>query len=126
VTGVQTCALPICGLIANGISLTGSSTTVTTTTDTVIDTFPKSITRGVKYIIQGQNAAATSAYTLEILCAHNNTTAFYTRFAELKNDFEVVITPRINNANVELVATCSSASGANGHVFNIIKLGTSS
>jgi hypothetical protein len=125
VTGVANIALlDVSGLQANGISLTGTAASVTTSSPTVIDSFPRSVTRGLKYIIQGNNSDASSAFTLEILCAHNNTTAFFTRFAELKNNFEAVLVPQINGANVDLVATCPSASVSNTHVLNIIKLGT--
>jgi hypothetical protein len=117
-------ALEVGGLVANGVAMVGTSAAVSANTITTIDSFDKSVSRGLKYIIQGNNADTTSAYTVEIMCAHNNTTAFYTRYAEVKNNFNVTIEPIVSANNVLLRVTCPSASVSNTHHFNIMRLET--
>ena len=100
-----------------------ANATVGVGTATTIDHFPKTNSKGFKYIIQGNNADSDSVFTLELMCGHNNTNIFFTRYGELSNDFNAVITPSINNANVELSVVCS-ASGSNTHSFNIVRIET--
>jgi len=116
--------LDVSGLSANGVALVGTSAAVATNVITAVDSFNKTISRGLKYIIQGNNDDVTSAYTVEIMCAHNNTTSFYTRFAEIKNNFDVTIDSVIVGNDVVLRVTCPSASVSNTHYFNIIRLET--
>jgi hypothetical protein len=101
-----------------------ANATVGVGTATTIDHFPKTNSKGFKYIIQGNNADSDSVFTLELMCGHNNTNIFFTRYGELTNDFNAVITPSINNANVELSVVCSGASGSNTHSFNIVRIET--
>jgi hypothetical protein len=101
-----------------------ANATVGVGTATTIDHFPKTNSKGFKYIIQGNNADSDSVFTLELMCGHNNTNIFFTRYGELSNDFNAVITPSINNANVELSVVCSGASGSNTHSFNIVRIET--
>jgi acyl-homoserine lactone acylase PvdQ len=117
-------ALEVGGLVANGVAMVGTSAAVATNAITTIDSFDKTVSRGLKYIIQGNNADAASAYTVEIMCAHNNTTAYYTRYAEVKNNFDVTIEPIVSGADVLLRVTCPSASVSNTHFFNIMRLET--
>lgn len=115
-------SLDVGGLTANGVAMTGVSASVSNTAPEVIDSFAKTITKGFKYIIQGDNGDAASAFSIEIMCAHNDTNLYYTRYAEVSNNFNVTLVPSINGANVELTATCGSASGANVHNFSIMKI----
>jgi hypothetical protein len=101
-----------------------ANATVGVGTATTIDHFPKTNSKGFKYIIQGNNADSDSVFTLELMCGHNNTNIFFTRYGELSNDFNAVITPSINNANVELSVVCSGATGSNTHSFNIVRIET--
>jgi len=101
-----------------------ANATVGVGTATIIDQFPKTSSKGFKYIIQGNNAVDDSVFTLELMCGHNNTNIFFTRYGELSNDFNAVITPSINNANVELSVVCSGATGSNTHSFNIVRIET--
>jgi hypothetical protein len=101
-----------------------ANATVGVGTATTIDHFPKTNSKGFKYIIQGNNAEDDSVFTLELMCGHNNTNIFFTRYGELTNDFNAVITPSINNANVELSVVCSGATGSNTHSFNIVRIET--
>ena len=101
-----------------------ANATVESTDSTIIDQFPKTNSKGFKYIIHGNNTTATSVFTLELMCGHDNdTNIFFTRYGELTNDFNAVITPSINNANVELSVVCS-ATGTNTHSFNIVRIET--
>ena len=117
-------SLEVSGLVSNGAAFIGSEGTVNSSTPTTIDTFAKTETRGFKYIIQGDNDDTTSAYCVEIMCAHNDTSVYYTRYAEVNNNFTVTLVPTVNGANIDLVATCSSANTTNVHSFNIVKIET--
>ena len=102
-----------------------ANATVESTDSTIIDQFPKTNSKGFKYIIHGNNTTiAASVFTLELMCGHNDTNIFFTRYGELTNDFSAVITPSINNANVELSVVCSGATGSNTHSFNIVRIET--
>lgn len=115
--------LSVSSLIANGAALTGTEGQVDSSSDTIIDTFDISKTKGFKYIIQGEaSGAAASIYAVEIMCAHNGTTIFFTRYGEVSNNYDVTLTPRINGSDVELVANCPDASVANVHTFNMVKI----
>ena len=98
-----------------------ANATVGVGTATTIDHFPKTNSKGFKYIIQGNNAEDDSVFTLELMCGHNNTNIFFTRYGELTNDFSAVITPSIDGANVVLSAACSTAAA---HSFNIVRIET--
>lgn len=111
-------------LVTNSAAIIGTNETVNSTADTVIDTFVKTDSKGFKYIIHGDNDDATSAYAIEINCSHNGTDVFFTRFGEVSNNFDAVLTPEVNGANIDLVANCSSASGSNVHSFNIVRIET--
>lgn len=125
VTGTADFANLVVGsLITNTAAIVGTNETVNSTSDTVIDTFAKTDSKGFKYIIHGDNDDATSAYAIEINCSHNGTDVFFTRFGEVSNNFDAVLTPEVNGANIDLVANCSSASGSNVHSFNIVRIET--
>lgn len=125
VSGVaQFANLEVQNLTTNSVGLVGSEGVVDSTVPTQIDTFDKTVSKGFKYIIHGSNDDGSSAYAIEINCSHNGTDVFFTRFGEVSNSFDCVMVPQINGPNVELVATCSSASTANVHFFNILKIET--
>ena len=125
VTGVASFAnLEVQSLTTNSAALVGTGDVVTSTTPTKIDEFDKEVSKGFKYIIHGENDDATSAYAIEINCSHNGTDVFFTRFGEVSNNFDAVLVPQINGGNVELIATCSSASVSNAHSFNMVRIET--
>ena len=125
VSGVASFAnLEVQSLTTNSAGLVGTGGSVTTTSPTVIDQFDKSVSRGFKYVIHGENNDATSAYAIEINCSHNDTDVFFTRFGEVSNNFDAVIVPQVNGGNIELIATCSSASVSNTHSFNMVRIET--
>ena len=114
---VRDITFPDGGMFTANASTTSSSTFV-------IDQFDKTTSKGFKYIIHGVNSDASSVFTLELMCGHNDTDIFFTRYGELTNNFDAVITPSISGANVVLSATCDSATGANTHSFNIVRIET--
>ena len=118
-------SLEVAGLTANGVALIGNETSVTVSTPTVIDTFSKSQSKGFKYIIHGVNSGdSTSVFTLELMCGHNDTEIFFTRYGELTNNFEATLVPQIQGSAVQLLATCPSADANNVHTFNILRIET--
>ena len=117
-------ALEVSSLVTNTAAIIGTSGVVDSTDPTKIDEFTASDSKGFKYIIHGENDDTTSAFALEINCSHNGTTVFFTRFGEVSNNFDCSLEPKIVGANVQLVATCSSASVSNTHAFNIVRIET--
>ena len=118
-------SLVVTNLTTNKAGIIGVNSDVSSNADTVIDSFEASQSKGFKYIIHGEaNSDPTSAYGIEINCSHNDTSVFYTRYGEVSNNFDAVLTPRIVSGNVELVASCSSAEASNVHSFNIVRIET--
>jgi hypothetical protein len=125
VTGVASFAnLEVQSLTTNSAALVGAGDAVVNADPTVIDQFDKTVSRGFKYIIHGENDDSTSAYAIEINCSHNGNDVYFTRFGEVSNNFDAVIVPQINGGNVELLATCSNASSSNTHSFNMVRIET--
>jgi hypothetical protein len=119
-------SLEVSELVANGAALIGTEDTVTTTSASIIDSYPKAQSKGLKYIVQGQRSdLSTAIYGVEIMLVHNDTDVFYTRYGEIDNQMsDVVITPVANSTHINLQAVCSSASVANTHTFNIVRIET--
>lgn len=125
VTGVASFAnLQVQSLTTNTAGIIGTGSSVSTTSPTKIDEFDKTVSKGFKYIIHGENSNSNSAYAIEINCSHNGNNVFFTRFGEVSNNFDATIVPQINGGNVELIATCNSASGGNTHLFNMVRIET--
>lgn len=116
--------LEVSSLVTGQAALIGLDGSANTSSPTVIDQFTASSSKGFKYIVHGENADANSAYAIEIMCSHNGTNVFFTRFAEVSNEFVCTLTPTINGANVELIATCPNANSTNEHTFNIVRIET--
>ena len=84
--------------------------------------------KGLKYIVQGERSdISTAVYGVEIMLIHNGSSVFYTRYGEIDNQMnDVEITPAVaaNGTHVTLTASCPSASVANTHTFNIVRIET--
>jgi len=119
-------SLEVSELVANGAALVGTEDTVTTTSASIIDSYPKAQSKGLKYIVQGQRSdLSTAIYGVEIMLVHNDTDVFFTRYGEIDNQMsDVVITPVANATHINLQAVCDSASVANTHTFNIVRIET--
>jgi cytoskeletal protein CcmA (bactofilin family) len=125
VTGVASFAnLQVSSLTTNTAGLIGTGFVLANSTPTKIDDFDKAVSRGFKYIIHGRNDDPSSAYAIEINCSHNDTTAFFTRFGEVSNNFDCSLTPVVNGPDIELIAECPSAGSGNVHSFSIVRIET--
>lgn len=113
-------------LVAGSFSLLGgelstNTKTVTSTSQIVIDSFPKDTRSMCKYFISIRDQT-TIAHAIEILAIHDGTNVLVTQFAEIYNANCGVFDVNINNANVELSFVSSGASGGNNQTVNVIKL----
>lgn len=119
-------SLEVESLTTNAAALVGAGGVANGTSPTVIDDFDKTVSKGFKYIVHGENGDPDSAYAIEINCSHNGANVFFTRFGEVSNKFDCDLTPKINTTseNIELVAVCPSANSSNVHSFNILRIET--
>jgi len=93
-----------------------SSTTVTSTSQTAIDTFPAATYRSVKY--QVQITRGTEYHITEIYIVHDGTSSYGTEYATIKTGSQLAtFDSDINSGNVRLLATPSSSSST---VFKVI------
>ena len=115
--------LEIESIAANNVALIGNGQIdiAVSTPGQVLDTFPLSQSRGLKYMVQGDNGNPASAFVIEIMVAHNDSGVFFTRYAEVSNAFDCTLTPVINGTNMDLQVECPSGSGSNVHSFNIVR-----
>lgn len=116
--------LNVTNFALSGVGLNGNTSAVATSSLSLIDEFDKTLTKGFKYIIHGENAVTTSVYAVEIICGHNGTDVYYSRYGELSNNFNVTITPVIQGGTVQLTAICPSASASNTHTFKVVRIET--
>ena len=114
-------------LEANNVAFSGTGGDVTTTSATIIDSFPIGQTQGFKYFVHGEvSNDADSGYVVEVNCmVTDNGDVYYTRYGEIENNMsDVTIVPTANSTFVNLEATCLSASVAATHTFKIMKIET--
>ena len=81
-----------------------TSANTTTTANTVVDTFDKTVYRTAKYLVQIK--ANSQYHATEVLVMHDNTTAYLTEYATIfsNNDLGNVYA-NVNGANVELIVS---------------------
>ena len=111
------------------VGFSGSNTSVSGSSATVIDSFPLGQTKGFKYFVHGDRSGSSdSAYAVEInVAVTDNGDVYYTRYGEIENDMpNVSLVPSSNATHVNLNATCTSASDSNVHNFTILKIETRS
>lgn len=109
-------------IVANNVALIGNGQVdVATNAVTTLDSFPLSQSRGLKYMVQGDNGNPASAFVIEIMVAHNDTNVFFTRYAEVSNAFDCTLTPVINGTDMQLRVECPSGAVGNVHSFNIVR-----
>jgi len=93
-----------------------SSTTVTSTSQTAIDTFPAATYRSAKY--QVQITRGTEYHITEIYIVHDGTSSYGTEYATIKTGSQLAtFDSDINSGNVRLLATPTSSSST---VFKVI------
>lgn len=115
----------------NNVQMIGNTASITSSTPATIDSFPLTQSKGFKYVIQGDNNDANSAYIVEIVGTHNglklplnDTDVFFTRYGEMNNAFTANVTPKVVGSNLILEAVCSSATLSNTHNFTMIRFET--
>lgn len=96
------------GIILDNAAIYSNSASVTTTAATIIDSYPKSQSFFGKVIVT-VNAANSSLHSIEMNYLHDNTNVLVTKYGEVYNTnlgtFDIII----NNANVEISFTATSA-----------------
>ena len=93
-----------------------SSTTVTSTSQTAIDTFPAATYRSAKY--QVQITRGSEYHITEVYLVHDGTSSYGTEYATIKTGSQLAtFDSDINSGNVRLLATPTSSSST---VFKVI------
>jgi hypothetical protein len=97
----------------NILFISGSQTTntvsVSSTSNTIIDQFPKTSGTTAKYIVSMTNATRSLVYSLEILVAFSNTDTFVTRYGEIFNTAVLgTFTFELSGANAVLAVTATN------------------
>jgi hypothetical protein len=93
-----------------------SSTTVTSTSQTAIDTFPAATYRSAKY--QVQITRGSEYHITEVYLVHDGTSSYGTEYATIKTGSQLAtFDSDINSGNVRLLATPSSSSST---VFKVV------
>ena len=92
------------------------STTVTSTSQTAIDTFPAATYRSAKY--QVQITRGSEYHITEVYLVHDGTSSYGTEYATIKTGSQLAtFDSDINSGNVRLLATPTSSSST---VFKVI------
>lgn len=114
--------LIVSSLIANNAALIGNVASVATNAVTVIDSFPKTQANAWKYIVGMTTNLATSIFVTEIICGHNDSFAYTSKYGEISVSANVTLSVDISGSDIQLSATCPNGSGANTHVFNVMRI----
>jgi hypothetical protein len=116
-TSVKTPTYKISGSGANDSHITSNKATLSTTTETVLDTFAIASFRASEYFIaitQGSDFQSS-----KIMVGHNGTNTYITQYGTLVSGSTLAtFTAAINGANCELKITMASATSAN---INLIR-----
>ena len=95
----------------DGVSTIATSTaTLSTTTETAIDTFAKATFRSCKYIVQATDTVSNEYHIVEALLIHDGTTAYVTSYGIIHTGTADLFTldADISGANCRLKATGAS------------------
>lgn len=105
----------------NNSIIASNLTTITSNSQTIIDSFPKINSRCAQYIIFVYNVNANNlVHTINITMIHDgNTSIFQTQYAELYNTNLGSFDSAINSANVELYFTGPTANSSNTFVVKV-------
>jgi hypothetical protein len=94
--------------ILDNIAFFSNTKSVTTTSQTIVDSFPKTYGFFSKIIISVNNAN-TQLHAAEMLLLHDGTNVLKTQYGELYNTSQGTFDAAINNANVEIYFTAAQA-----------------
>lgn len=96
------------GLILDDAAIFANTKTVTTTSATIIDSYPKTYGSFSKALIT-VNAGNTVLHAVEILLLHDGTNVLHTQYGEVYNTKLGTFDANINGANVEISFTATTA-----------------
>lgn len=94
------------GLILDHAAFFANTKSVTTTSPTVIDTFPRSYANFCKLIVSVKSG--TNVQATEILLMHEDTNVIVTKYADLYNTQMGSVDAVVNGANVDITFTALS------------------
>lgn len=96
------------GVVMNNALITTNTATVVNTSVNVIDSFPKSLGYFGKLLVT-VNAANVSMHCIEITFLHDNTNVLVNKYGEVFNTNLGTFDAQINNANLEILFTATTA-----------------
>ena len=108
----------------DGVSnLETASTSLSTTTQSAIDTFATTKFRSCKYTVQATDTVSSEYQVVEVLLIHDGTTAYVTTYGVMFTGTAELVTfdADINSGNVRLLATGASA---NSTQYKITRIST--
>jgi len=108
-------------LILDSTAIFSNSTVVNSTTQTIVDSFPKVDADFAKYVITVKPSSGTSRHATEILIAHDGTNVLLTEYAKLFNTSLGSFDVSINNANVEVYFTSLAANASVTQTVKVIR-----
>ena len=113
VIGTTTAANIIASAVIIGsspVTIATNSASTSSTTQTVVDSFPKSEGRFVKYLVGVRNNANTLVHSIELMAIHDDTTVSLSKYGEVFNTAVLgTFDSIINNANAELKFTAANS-----------------
>jgi hypothetical protein len=108
-------------LILDNAAIFSNTATVSNTTQNIIDSFPKANYSFGKLILTVKPSSGTERHATEILLLHDNTDVLITEYAQLFNTSLGSFDAGINNANVEIYFTSTSANASVTQTVKVIR-----
>ena len=108
-------------LILDNAAIFSNTVTVSNTSQNIIDSFPKASYSFGKLILTVKPSSGTERHASEILLLHDNTDVLITEYAQLFNTSLGSFDAGINNANVEIYFTSTSANGSVTQTVKVIR-----
>ena len=108
-------------LILDNAAIFSNTATVSNTTQNIIDSFPKASYSFGKLILTVKPSSGTERHATEILLLHDNTDVLITEYAQLFNTSLGSFDAGINNANVEIYFTSTSANASVTQTVKVIR-----
>jgi hypothetical protein len=95
------------GNTTSNVQIVSNVASVATVTPTIVDSFPATEGKMVRYVVGMQNAANSLVYMCELLLVHDSTSNVYmTKYGEIYNSVVLgTFDAAVNGANVELKVT---------------------
>lgn len=90
-------------------AISSNTTLITSTTSTVIDSFPKTESTGAKYFIVAMNTGNTVLHSIELSLVQDSSFVLLSQYGEIYNTSLGSFDATINNANVEVSFTATGA-----------------